>query len=393
MIPTLHPYADLARRYHENPRIELEVNEVSAVNADGKFWWEINNQAQAAFRQGNSYEALILAKKALAMKPDAIATLHNVSIILESMGRFKQAFGYAKKAYELEPDYDPVSAHYAEACLRMERWQEGWPLYVKNRGSMDWVRNWLPEWEGQDVCGKKIVAIEGGGYGDDLYFLRNLVLLRDQGVEVTLICQPSFCSLVEAQGMRAIANWDGNCDVDWRDYDYYTPLLSLGQKQGIAWNGPYVKGTLPWWKKLRRNRVGFCSRAGEAKSYDRKYRSLHNEQAGEILRALPKKYKWVNMIHQMHHDMLGESAVNGDWLDTANVMSTLDLMVTVDTGVAHLAGAMNVPCWVILPGAAAWQYPLWHEIHPFYPSMRIFRNESEGLDDAVQQVAEALEIL
>src|SRR5215470_9099997 len=112
MIPTLHPLADLARRYHENPRIELEVNEASEVNADGKFWWEVNNLAQAAFRQGNSYQALVLAKEALAMKPDGIPVLNNISIILESMGRFSQAFYYAQKAYELAPDYDPVSAHY-----------------------------------------------------------------------------------------------------------------------------------------------------------------------------------------------------------------------------------------------------------------------------------------
>jgi len=327
------------------------------------------------------------------MKPDAIGTLNNVSIILESMGRFNQAFGYAKRAYELDPEYDPVSAHYAEALLRMEKWDEGWILYVKNRGSMEWVNYWLPEWTGQSVRGKKIVAIEGGGYGDDLYFLRGLVLLRDQGAEVTLICQPSFCSLVEAQGMRAIANWNGNCDVDWREYDYYTPLLSLGWKQGIAWNGPYIKGNLPWYKKLRRKRIGLCRKAGEAKSFDRKQRSLHNEQTGEIYRVLPKGYKWINMVHNTYDDLLGPSALTGNWLDTANVMSTLDLMITVDTGCAHLAGAMGIPTWVILPGAAAWQYPLGHDVHPFYPSMRIFRNEDEGLDDAVRQVAEALEQL
>jgi ADP-heptose:LPS heptosyltransferase len=114
---------------------------------------------------------------------------------------------------------------------------------------------------------------------------------------------------------------------------------------------------------------------------------------GDIINALPKSHTWVNMVHNTPHEAIKGIPLNGDWLHTANVMSTLDLLVTVDTGVAHLAGAMGIPTWVILPGAAAWQYPLGHDIHPFYPFMRIFRNEDEGLDNAVQQVVEALETL
>src|SRR5262249_46965513 len=149
-----------------------------------------------------------VVKQALKMRR-AVPTLVNISVILESLGRFGEAIGYAKEACEINAKDDRASALYAEALLRMEHYEEGWPLYVKNRASMDWVKNWLPEWTDQELQGKKVIAIEGGGFGDNIYFFRNLDLLRERGAEVTLICQPSIVSLVEAQGYRALANWQG----------------------------------------------------------------------------------------------------------------------------------------------------------------------------------------
>jgi len=392
IIPTLHPLADLARRYRETDyglEAEMTTEEAREIK-DGVLWWEVNNKASALYLQGRSYEALGVVKQALKMKR-AVPTLVNMSVILESIGRFGEAIGYAKEACEIDAKDDRASALYAEALLRMERYAEGWPLYVKNRASMDWVKHWLPEWTDQGLQGKKVIVIEGGGFGDNIYFFRNLDLLRARGAEVTLICQPSFVSLVEAQGYRAIANWQGNIDIDWRDYDYYTPLLALGAKLGMKWNGPYIKADNFSWEFFRKKRIGLCWRAGEGKS-PRKQRSMTDEQVWDVVNSLPKSYKWVNLT-KGQPPLKAESVNMETWLDTAKVIANLELVISVDTGVAHLAGAMGKPVWVCLPGLGAWQYPLGHEYHPLYPSMKIFRNSSEGMQEAVDLVVEELEAL
>jgi len=117
---------------------------------------------------------------------------------------------------------------------------------------------------------------------------------------------------------------------------------------------------------------------------------MHDSQLQPMLNALSRKHQWVNLIHGHKLPKEVDEPPLDDWLDTAKAAATCDLIVSVDTGVAHLAGAMGIPVWVILPGAAAWQYPVYRENHPFYSSMRMFWNRKEGLDDAVEAVIDHL---
>jgi tetratricopeptide (TPR) repeat protein len=392
--PTLHPMAELARRYRQTEHgLEAQMTPEEAIAIGGQpgmLWWEVSNHASALFLQGYTADALEVAKRALKMKR-AVNTLVNMAVILETMGRFEEALEYEEQACGLVPLDDRATALYGEALLRMGRFAAGWPLYVKNRASMDWCKMFIPEWEGphQDLRRKKIIVIEGGGYGDNIYFLRWMAALQQWGAEVTYLCQPSIAPLARYLGYQVIENWQGNVDICWTDYHYFVPLLSLGHKFGVTienykWNGPYV------WVRHQRRRmtVGFCWKAGEAKS-PRKQRSLTNEQRERITKALPKGYKWVNLSHG-HTDDQMVSVKMDNWLDTAKAIAGLSAVVTVDTGVAHLAGAMGITCWTILPGAAAWQYPLGHDRHPLYPSMRIFRNPREGMEEAVDYVVAEL---
>jgi len=403
MIPTLHPLADTARRWRQTKDgDEAEMTSAeAAAEATGplptrqSLWWEVRNYSSAMFLTNRTDEAMIFAKRALAMKRTT-STLHNMAVILEAVGRFEDAIDYALEAVRIDDTDDRATALLAESLLRMGRFAEGWPLYIKNRASMDWCKMFLPEWEGphQDIRGKRILVIEGGGYGDNLYFMRWLYSLRHWGADVHYVCQPSFAPLVRRQGFRAIENWQGNADIVWQRYDYFCPLLSLGGKLGVTldnyrWRGPYVRGKfhLSW----PTHRVGLCFRAGEAKS-QRKSRTLHNEQVDRIIHALPITHDWVNLTYGHEHPNTENPSLDS-WQITADIMSQLDLIVSVDTGVLHLAGAMGIPCVAILPGASAWQYPLYHDLHPFYPSMKLFRNHGEGLDNAVDACALYLERL
>ena len=395
MIPTLHPLADVARRYRQmsyGQEAEMTTEEARQYRAPAgtKLWWEVNNHASALYLTGHTNEALIVVKSALAMKR-AVPTLVNITVILETMGRFTEALPYAEEACRIDPSDDRASALLAESYLRMGRMAEGWPLYVKNRASMDWCQHFVPEWLGphQSLKGKRILIIEGGGYGDNIYFLRWLATLRWWGAHIHYVCQPSFAPLARRLGYHAIENWQGNADIHWREYDYYCPLLSLAAKLGVTlenyrWTGPYIPGH----KRACKGLVGLCWRAGEGKS-PRKQRSLNDVQLKWMIDSLPERYQWVNLTHAHHrHEMLEPHLDN--WLDTAREVGKLELLISADTGVAHLGGAMGINTIVMLPGAGAWQYPLGHEYHPLYPSMRITRSKDEGLEGAVAAAVHTL---
>jgi tetratricopeptide (TPR) repeat protein len=401
MIPLLHPLADLARRYRPSADgIELELTPAEAIDfpapTQSSLWWEVNNYATAKYVTGATAEALLLSQRAVSMKRN-VPTLVNMALILEVLGRFDEALDCATEAFRIDPADDRASSLLGESLLRLGHYAEGWPLYIRNRASMDWAKQFLPEWEGphQSLDGKRILVIEGGGYGDNLYFLRWLDTLRRWHADIHYVCPPSLAPLARRQGFRAIENWRGNADIHWNEYDYFCPLLSLAGKLGVTldnyrWAGPYIRGKRKW---TATRRVGLCWKAGEAKS-PRKFRSLGGEQISDIVSALPATHTWVSLTFGEGWTLPHiESPSLDNWQITADVISRLDLVVSVDTGVAHLAGALGIPCFVILPGASAWLYPLGYYTHPFYPSMRMFRSRGDGLYNAVENVARALESL
>ena len=404
---TLHPLADLNRRYHEISPNEIEADMTTDEGRDialgplperDALWWEVRNYASAMYLTHHTLDALHFARRAVQMRP-CVSTFVPLSVIEDELGCHEDALESAERAYRSDPRDDRASARYGELLLRAGRFAEGWPLWTQNRAAMDWVKPFLPEWQGphQPVRGKRILVIEGGGYGDNIYFLRWLHTLRQWGARLHYICQPDFASLVRRQKHRAVENWQGNIDVRWDSFDYFLPLLSVAGKLGVTldnyrWTGPYIRAARrrPF---FRTRKLGLCFKAGEGKA-PRKQRTLHNEQIQRLIDATPKGWTLYNMAHGTWHPDIESRyhtpMLEGDWLHTANVLSQLDLLITVDTGIAHLAGAMGIPTWVILPGSSAWNYPLGHDTHPFYPSMRIFRNPGEYLESAVTEVEERL---
>jgi hypothetical protein len=141
--------------------------------------------------------------------------------------------------------------------------------------------------------------------------------------------------------------------------------------------------------------VGICTKAGEG-AYPRKYKTLSKSQARQLLQAsTPAGIQWVSLQYDEplpteDKVIVLEPAIK-DWSDTAAIIDNLDLVITVDTGVAHLAGAMGKPTWLMLPGRSSWPFLLKRMDSPFYPTMRLFRNESLGLEHTVNSVVAALE--
>src|SRR6266403_1221973 len=176
MIPTLHPFAPKSTKTRWGEEAEMRVVEASEILAGPipDNWEDLANRASALYLTGLTNEALEVATRAVRLQR-TIGTLVNMSVILETLGRFDEALIYAHDAATLDPEDGRARALYGEGLIRMGRLAEGWPLYCEQRASFDWLRELgVPEWTGahQDLRGKRLLVIEGGGYGDNLYFLR-----------------------------------------------------------------------------------------------------------------------------------------------------------------------------------------------------------------------------
>jgi hypothetical protein len=321
-------------------------------------------------------------------------SLGPLRLLLDTHAKFVGMIPVVHPAYVRAPA-DPQAFLHSEALLRRGQFAEGWPLYVATHTTLSWMNDILPEWLGahQSLKGKRILCIGEGGYGDNIYFFRWLNTLRQWGASVHYVCPPSLAPLVCREGFRAIENWSGNADIRWHEFDYYTSLISLPAKLGVTfsnyrWRKPYIRGSArsSFW------RIGLCWKAGESRS-ETKFRSLTEEQLVLLLNTLRDSgYKIVNLTHNTSGPEM-ENPWFSDWGVTADTIASCELIISVDTGVAHLAGAMGRPTLVILPAEPAWQYPNL-PTHPMYPSMRMIRSRSNRtLQDAVEQTAAYLESL
>ena len=375
MILTLNPFAR-----HPEP--------VDPVGPETEF----QNISSELYNKGMFEQALPIAEKALQIAR-TIPTLLNMSIILEGLGRFDEALPCAAEAWAINPSDKRAAGHYGRALLRIGDLTRGWPLYLQDVNLRSQLKDFIPEWTGQDLKGKRLLVIEGEGYGDQFYFMRWLSTLVRDRTRISYICQPGLAPLVNHMGFRSIENWGGNADFKFTDYDYHASILTLPYKLGVTfenykWNGHYVDlFTRPF--SFPTKRVGICALAGEGMS-PTKCRSMHASQLQSVLNSMDRKHQWVNLNYKHSLPKECDNPVIENWLDTAKAIATCDMVVSVDTGVAHLSAAMGVPTWVVLPGNSAWQYPIHRDDHPFYPTMRMFRNYGKGMENAVEAVSDHL---
>lgn len=383
-------------------------------------WLDLSNTASALYVSGRDEEALTLARRVVALSRNP-STLLNLSIILEGRGEFDEAFTLISEAHTMDPANWTVGEVYSTDLIRMGRWGDAWPIYERYHINWGWLEKVLPQWEGDEhaLAGRRLLVIDGGGYGDNILFLRWFQRLRSAGAHITYVCPHLLAPLVVSHPWidEVIPNRNHVWACDPGDYDLYTSVLSLAGKfqctspSLIPWHGAYLWAD-PTSAKYRRMcldrgptpRIGLCTRAGES-AYPRRYKTLSREQSLRVLRTssrqgtvwvdlqfdepLPKEYD----ANPNHPRISILNPVIKTWADTAAIIDNLDLVVTVDTGVAHLSGAMGKPTWLILSGRSSWPFMQGRTDSPWYPTMRLFRNDGPGIDNAVDKVCAALAAL
>lgn len=384
---------------------EALIHHERAIDLDPENGGAWNNRGLCLTRLGRHEEALKCFDKALALKGEKADRLANRGVALEGLGRLDEAMKCFEAAIDLDPEFPGAWENRGRLHLLLGQLGIGWKLYEwrKKRAEAPWRRNFnVPEWTGvEPLFGKRILVHPEQGLGDTIQFSRFLDNLSALGAHVLFAPHKALRALMRSR-IPAVEL------VDWKDQslqlDYHIPLLSLPAALGlgeaeIGMTGAYLAAeperVMKWQDKFGGEgfRIGICWQghkgpADAGRSFDISRFELLSRIPGVRLISLHKglgEDQLETLPDGMKVETLGEGfdAAPNQFLDTAAVMECCDLVITSDTSIAHLAGALGRPVWVALKHVPDWRWLLGRSDSPWYPSMRLFRQPTHGDWDAV----------
>jgi len=364
-----------------------------------------SNMGDALQSLGRFTQALSLYERAIALRPGFAEAWSNRGVCLKALKLFAQALASFDQATALAPNYAEAPWNKALTLLLTERFEEGWKLYEWRKKAREPAGDRFhhrPAWLGQDDLFHKTLLVHAEqGLGDTIQFSRYLGLLRTQGARVLFAPQSPLRGLM--------SKLDAACEILDEgivspEFDFHISLMSLPLVFSTdLWNMParaaYLHAEEERVEKWK-DRIGFegfriaiCWQ-GNTGNIDigRSFSVHHFFDLSQIpglrlisLQKGPGEAQLQGLPPGMGVETLGADFDAGPdaFLDTAAVMQCCDLVITSDTAVAHLAGALGVKTWVALKHVPDWRWFLDRDDSPWYPSMRLFRQEFPGDWDGV----------
>ncbi|NTU59257.1 MAG: tetratricopeptide repeat protein [Chlorobiaceae bacterium] len=339
-------------------------------------------------------DALACYNRAIALKPDYAEAYSNRGYVLQQFMRLDDAVADYNRAIALRPDYDAALWNKSIALLLRGDFEHGLPLYEKRWRTelKDSCRNFpQPLWSGtESLRGKTILLHSEQGLGDTIQFCRYARSVADLGARVIMEVDPSLAGLLkELPGISGLVI-KGN---PLPDFDCHCPLLSLPlafktDLQSIPCSSRYLKtdtGKAAYWKtrlgQTATPLVGLAWSGSPTHSND-KNRSI---PLSTILDQLPSGYRYVSLQKEIresdkqtleaHTGIIHVGDELNDFTDTAALCDLMDLVISVDTSVVHLSGALGKPTWVLVPFVPDWRWMIDRDDSPWYPGMRLFRQQ------------------
>ncbi len=362
------------------------------------------NRAGDLVRRRDHAAALPLCKRAAVLRPEDAAVHHNLAVVLQALGRFAESTAAFERAAKLAPDNPEILKSLGIARLRLGDWAAGWPLFGHRLRTADYAAvkppPMTPLWDGAPLRRGTLLLLTEQGAGDTILFARFAARARRRVGRIVLACPDSLARLlVSAPGVDAVASFAEAPPpaAAW------CPLMSLPGRLGIgpgdvAMAGPYLsppeETRARWRDRLpdrKRRRVGLAWRGNPAHSNDHA-RSM----AFDDLRPLLTRddIDWVGLqVGAPCPDGLENLApLLTDFAETAAALERLDAVIGVDTAVPHLAGALGRPGCLLLAAHSDWRWGVGDECPPWYPTLRLFRQESPGTwGPAVRAAGESLD--
>jgi tetratricopeptide (TPR) repeat protein len=333
-------------------------------------------------------------EKALNIKPDYAEAHSNLGNTLKELGQVEKAVKSYEKALSIKPDYAEAKWNLSLVQLVIGSYKAGWLNYESRWQKKDCgsERHYpQPFWDGSSLAGKTLFLHSEQGTGDMIQFIRYVKVLSTKTTKIIVECPKSLHRLFST--VREINVLVTNEDL-LPDFDFYAPLLSLPcilntTLKTIPVYVPYLFAddhiASPIVTQPKVLNIGIVW-AGNPSHINDKNRSINLSFFSAITNIHDTQFYSLQVGDRkadLNQEVFAPQIIDvgndlGDYAETATVINQLDLIITVDTSVAHLAGAMGKPVWVLLPFAPDWRWLLERDDSPWYPTMRLFRQQERG---------------
>jgi tetratricopeptide (TPR) repeat protein len=374
-----------------------------------------NNLGLALWRLGRNEEALEWFDKAIKLRPDFAAAFGNKIIALFHLHRFEAVFAHHARMKALGLNHALTDWNVSLVHLLTGNFEAGWRGHQArlNLPSATYPKIPRPMWLGaEDLDGKTILVAADEGLGDTIQFVRYLPKLAERGARVVLVVQdPLHGLLSEMDGVSHCAPVSAVSSLP--AFDFHCPISSLPLAFGTRLDTipsavPYLPSAATSRVQAWENRLGARTRlrVGLVWSGRPSHMSDHNRSIPlqTFSRLLDVDATFVSLqkdlrpgdaaVLRERSDIIDPTAELTDFADTAALVSCLDLIVTVDTSVAHLAGALGRPTWILLPYTPDYRWLLDRDDSPWYPSVRLFRqSETREFESVLDRVRDELRAL
>jgi len=364
--------------------------EITPNNADGPYNLGLVLQNLAA-----PGEAAAAYRRALELRPDFVDALINLGTLERALVNLPAALSHLAAAVRLAPQNAEARWEWGTTLLAAGDFERGWPEYEWRWRQPDFQTPIpglaAPRWEGAELHGRRILLYAEQGYGDSLQFVRYVSLVAARGGRVVLVCAAPLRSLFETvPGVELVATNPAQippCEVQASlmslPFIFKTTLATIpagipyltipsqgftlgpaaGNRRriGLVWAGR------PTHRNDRRRSLPFAALSGLIETVEVDWFSLQVGAPAAELAALVERNTITNLEGQLN-----------DFGDTARAIIQMDLVIAVDTAVAHLAGALGKPVWLLLPYEAEWRWLVGRSDSPWYPTMRLFRQSQPG---------------
>ncbi|WP_322051027.1 tetratricopeptide repeat protein [Paraburkholderia bannensis] len=348
-------------------------------------------------------EAIPLYQRAAMLKPDAAGVVNNLAFAYTALARYEDAEIHYRRALELSPGLPESQFQLGMLLLRRNEYAEGWPLFENRKLTSTARANYrkLPcaEWQGEPLAGKRVLIAREQGVGDQMQFVRYAGVMAAMGARVDAWVAPELASLAATvPGVARVLDAAPSDEAIAANYDYWCDVMSLPLKfpgQPVYAATPYMHAdtaqAAAWRERVAalspgaRRRIGLVW-AGNPRHHFDAFRSVPltgllplaalDGNAWFAIQKGPGATQLADVAGRWPLHAIGDEL--HDFAATAALIENLDLVITVDTSVAHLAGALGKPVWVLLAAQPDWRWGMGRVDSVWYPSARVFRQTTLG---------------
>lgn len=354
----------------------------------------LNNLGTMMRDKGMFDEAEKYYRQALCENPSFPAALNNLGTVARDKGLLDEAEKCYRQAIELDPDFAEAHWNMAFAFLLGGKYRPGWREYEWRWKLQEHYLHDLsqPLWDGSDIRGRTILIHAEQGIGDSIQFIRYAPMVAEKGARVIVACRKELVRLFQTvKNIEQVVAYGSR----FPHYDLHCPLLHLPlifdtTPETIPSSPPYLSpdplAVSAWRERIVKEKTQFSIGlvwAGSPSHINDRNRSCPRELLLQLTRLEGFSFYSLQKGAAGSHapggvNLLDYSDALHDFSDTAAFVENLDLVISVDTAAAHLAGALGKAVWTMLPYAPDWRWMLNREDTPWYPTMRLFRQPAPG---------------